>query len=341
VLTAQTVIVDATVNNYATAAIEDLSGGGTFDQSGTTYTLNLGTITQGTSVSAIDLGVLNDVSGPSDLLSGSFTESVSEAFGLTGFGPFSGLEAGQVDSDPTIILSTTDTGSFTETVTLTPHGSNASGFNQVLQQETLTVSADVATCFLAGTRIGTERGEVAVEAIGVGERVRVVLGDAAGGDGLAEVIWVGQREVDCARHPKPRQVWPVRLAAGAFGPGRPHSELFLSPDHGVFVNDVLIPIKHLINGSTIVQVKVERVTYHHIELAEHDVLLAEGLPAESFLDMRDGSKYANRAGPVWLYPDYSARMWEAFGCARLVVTGPELAAARALVARFAAPQAAA
>lgn len=102
----------------------------------------------------------------------------------------------------------------------------------------------------------------------------------------------------------------------------------------MFVNEVLIPIRHLINGSTIAQVTVDRVTYHHIELAEHDVLLAEGLPAESFLDMRDGSKYANRPGPVRLYPDYSARMWEAFGCARLVVTGPDVLAAQALLARF-------
>ena len=100
-------------------------------------------------------------------------------------------------------------------------------------------------------------------------------------------------------------------------------------------------MKHLINGSTIVQVKVDSVTYHHIELAEHDVLLAEGLPAESFLDMKDGSNYTNRAGPMRLYPDFSAWMWEAFGCARLVVTGPELAAARALVGRFATDQAAA
>jgi len=68
------------------------------------------------------------------------------------------------------------------------------------------------------------------------------------------------------------------------------------------------------------------------------VLLAQGLPAESFLDMRDGTNYANRPGPVRLYPDYSARMWEAFGCARLVVTGTELEAARALVVGFAAQQ---
>jgi T5SS/PEP-CTERM-associated repeat protein len=184
-----------------------------------------------------------------------------------------------------------------------------------------------APCFAAGTRIATERGEVAVEAIGVGERVRVLLGD-----GLAEVIWVGRRAVDCARHAQPRKVWPVRVAAGAFGAGRPHRDLFLSPDHAVYVGEVLIPVKHLINGSSITQVPVDRVTYHHLELAEHDVLLAEGLPAESFLDMRDGSNYANRAGPVRLYPDFSVRMWEAFGCARLVVTGPELAAARELVA---------
>jgi len=193
-----------------------------------------------------------------------------------------------------------------------------------------------APCFAAGTRIATERGEIAVEAIRVGERVRVLLGE-----GLAEVIWVGRRAVDCARHPKPKQVWPVRVAAGAFGEGRPHTDLFLSPDHAVYVEQVLIPVKYLINGSTIVQVKADSVTYHHIELAEHDVLLAEGLPAESFLDMRDGSNYANRPGPVRLYPDYAARMWEAFGCARMVVTGAELDAARAVVAGCAAAREAA
>jgi hypothetical protein len=76
-------------------------------------------------------------------------------------------------------------------------------------------------------------------------------------------------------------------------------------------------------------------------LGQHDVVLARGLPAESFLDLKDGSNYANRPGPIRLYPDYTARMWEAFGCARLIVTGPELAAAWALLGRFAAEQAAA
>jgi Hint domain len=109
----------------------------------------------------------------------------------------------------------------------------------------------------------------------------------------------------------------------------------LSPDHAVYVGDVLIPVKHLINDRTVRQLPVAQVTYYHLELAAHDVLLAEGLPAESFLDMKDRSNYANGPGPVRLYPDFSARMWEAFGCARLVVIGPKLTAARALVGSFA------
>jgi hypothetical protein len=193
----------------------------------------------------------------------------------------------------------------------------------------VTAAVAAAPCFRRGTRILTDRGEVAVELLRVGDRVRTLLGE-----GSAPITWIGQREVDCMRHPKPWRVWPVRVAAGAFGPGRPCGDLFLSPDHAVFVNEVLIPIRHLINNSTIVQVPVDQVADHHIELEQHDVVLAQGLPAESFLDMRDRSNYANRPGPVRLYSDFSARMWEAFGCAPLIVTGPELEAARGLIERF-------
>jgi len=202
---------------------------------------------------------------------------------------------------------------------------------------TVNVEGGVGTarCFVAGTRISTDCGEVKVEAIRIGDKVRVLLGDGPEGDGVAPVIWVGRREVDCASHPAPGKVWPVRVSAGALGPGRPHTAVFLSPDHAIHVEEVLIPVRYLINGSTIMQVPVARVTYCHLELAEHEVLLAQGLPAESFLMMKDGWKYLDRAEPVQLLPDFSARMWEAFGCARLVVTGAKLAAARALVDRYA------
>jgi T5SS/PEP-CTERM-associated repeat protein len=178
-------------------------------------------------------------------------------------------------------------------------------------------------CFMAGTRISTERGEVAVEDLREGDRVQVVLGTKA-----QPIIWIGHRTVDCSRHPKPHQVWPVRIAAGAFGPGRPYRDLYLSPDHAVHVGDVLIPAKHLINGTTITQIKQDSVTYYHVELPGHSVLLAEGLSVESYLDTGDRSNFVSGDGPIALYPDFASRVWEAEGCAPLVVTGNELAAVR-------------
>ena len=165
--------------------------------------------------------------------------------------------AGQVNGSVDVTLSLAETMS-------TPDGF---GINFML--------GDVS-CFAAGTRIGTERGEVLVEELHLGDRVLIV------GDGSSEpVVWIGHRTADCARHPKPQQVWPVRIAAHALGPGRPSRDLWLSPDHAVFVNNVLIPVKHLINGRTISQVPCDEVTYYHVELPQHSVLLAEGLPVES------------------------------------------------------------
>jgi hypothetical protein len=78
------------------------------------------------------------------------------------------------------------------------------------------------------------------------------------------------------------------------------------------------------------------VTYYHVELAEHDVLLAERLPAESYLDLGDRANFASGGGPIVLHPNLSARIWEAMGCAPLIVTGPELNAARRRVSGAAA-----
>ena len=49
----------------------------------------------------------------------------------------------------------------------------------------------------------------------------------------------------------------------------------------MFVEDVLIPIKFLANGTTLEQVDASTVTCFDIELPRHDVLLAERSPAES------------------------------------------------------------
>ena len=83
----------------------------------------------------------------------------------------------------------------------------------------------------------------------------------------------------------------------------------------------------------IAQIPVERVSYHHLELEAHNVLLAEGLPAESYLATQDWPNYADPAAAMAREP--TARNWEALGCAPLIVSGPRLTAARALLARSA------
>ncbi len=153
-------------------------------------------------------------------------------------------------------------------------------------------------------------------------------GEVGYGDATLPVHWIGHRRVDCRQHPKPRTVWPVRIAAEAFGPGRPARDLLLSPDHALFVDGVLIPVKHLINGTSVVQVPVDTITYYHVELSRHDVLLAEGLAAESYLETGGRRMFANGGGPIALHPDFAARVWDAEACAPLIVTGPELERAR-------------
>ena len=189
----------------------------------------------------------------------------------------------------------------------------------------------VTPCLVAGTRIATERGEVAVEDLRTGDRVFVVTG------GSEPVIWIGRRSIDCTRHPAPRKVWPVCIAVHAFGVGRPARDLWLSPDHAVFVHDVLIPVKYLLHGSAIAQVPRRLVTYYHVELPRHAILAAEEMPVKSYLDTGDRSQFANSSA-IALHPDFSSRQWEAVGCAPLVVAGPTIEAVRRQVRAMAEMQ---
>ena len=63
----------------------------------------------------------------------------------------------------------------------------------------------------------------------------------------------------------------------------------------MFVDGVLIPIRHLVNGRSIREQPVEAVTYWHVELDRHDIMLAEGLPCESYLDTGNRAAFANGA----------------------------------------------
>ena len=95
------------------------------------------------------------------------------------------------------------------------------------------------------------------------------------------------------------------------------------------VNDVLIPARHLINGVSIRQVAVDEITYYHIETRCHEIILAEGLPVESYLDVSDRRAFEDGNAIRLPDPDYMNRVREAHGCAPLVLMGTALEAVRA------------
>jgi len=188
-----------------------------------------------------------------------------------------------------------------------------------------TVGADSvqeAACFAQGTRILTQRGNIPIEQLTTDDDVRTAEGS------FARVQWLGYRRLDGRRHPRPWDVAPVRISADAFAPGQPAQPVMLSPDHAVGIDGVLIPIRYLLNGKTIRQLPAADITYWHVELAHHALILAEGLPCESYLDTGNRGAFENAGTPTALHPDFAARIWHDQACARLVHDGAELEAAR-------------
>ena len=216
-----------------------------------------------------------------------------------------------------VITDNTLYGDNTENVQL---AANSEIFLNQSTDDTVSGNVDPA-CYCRGTRIFTARGEIAVEHLAVGDCAETVSGR------LRPIRWIGHRRVDISRHPEPLAVYPVRVSAGAFGEGLPRRDLWLSPGHSVLFEGVLIPISKLLNGVSVAQVERESVEYWHIELDEHDVLLADGLPAESYLDCGNRSGFANGGAFIDAHPDFRPKQWQET-CLPIALQGPEILGAR-------------
>jgi hypothetical protein len=147
------------------------------------------------------------------------------------------------------------------------------------------ISYDAATgdyylnvgCFLPGTMIASPFGEVAVEHLHPGDLVMTASG------AVKTVAWVRSDTLDTRALADAELYAPVCIAKDAIAPGKPARDLWLTPDHAILAGGALIPVKLLVNGGSIRQQPVAEYRFFHIELAKHDLLLAEGLEAESYL----------------------------------------------------------
>ncbi|WP_246565029.1 Hint domain-containing protein [Ancylobacter sonchi] len=140
-------------------------------------------------------------------------------------------------------------------------------------------AASFVVCFLAGTMIATPSGEVAIEALKSGDLVLTTSGEAR------PVRWLARQTVSTVFFNR-LTVLPIRVCAGALAENQPVRDLFVSADHALELDGILIQAGALVNGTTILRHTdvPQTFVYYHIELEDHSLILAEGVPAETFVD---------------------------------------------------------
>ncbi len=159
-------------------------------------------------------------------------------------------------------------------------------------------------CFLTGTLILTEKGEIAVENLKIADIVYTADGK------LEPIKWIGRQTIEPTRVKNPLRGYPILVKAGALGDNLPHRDLYVSPDHSLFIEGLLINAGALVNDISILKTEpTETFTYYHVELENHALLLAEGAAAESYLPQKENrDQYDNAAEYEELYPHGSNLM---------------------------------
>ena len=196
-----------------------------------------------------------------------------------------------------------------------------------LNMSQITLTSVGTPCYCPGTLIETERGEVRIEELAIGDRLRTVGGQ------LRDLKWIGRRSYDGRFVAGRKDILPVTFEAGSLGGGLPKRVLTVSPLHAMYVDGKLIPAGCLVNGEGITQARsAETISYLHLELETHDVIFAEGAPSETFID--DGSRgmFLNAHEYAGLYPDAVAE--PPLYCAPRLESGEELEEIRQRLRRF-------
>jgi hypothetical protein len=137
---------------------------------------------------------------------------------------------------------------------------------------------------LRGTTIQTANGARKVEDLAVGDLLPTLFG------GQRPVHWIARYPFRKADPSKPwvKTVLPVRVAQSALATGLPRADLYLTREHALFIDGVLIPVGNLINGRTIKLFEARELAeleFFNIKLESHDVIYAEGAAVETLLEV--------------------------------------------------------
>lgn len=143
-------------------------------------------------------------------------------------------------------------------------------------------------CFGPGVRIQTDMGPVPIERIAAGDRV------LTRDNGYQPVLDISRSRFAGARVASERALQPVIIPRAAFGAGQPAQDVVLSRQHRVLivspavalhfgVDEALAPAHAVAPpGANSLPWRGD-ITYHHLLFARHEIVLANGLWAESLL----------------------------------------------------------
>lgn len=163
--------------------------------------------------------------------------------------------------------------------------------NGACQLNLLPIDPEEPVCFCAGTDIATPSGLRPVETLCPGDCILTEDGR------YVQIAWVGISNYSATELARAPSLSPVRIPADAFGPGLPVRDLDLSPQHRIVVEGAacellfgihraFVVARHLL-GTIAHTPEIEGgVQYVHLLLENHEILVGNGLPSESFQPAR-------------------------------------------------------
>ena len=281
---------------------------GTINGLGSQYT-GIGTVT-------IDAGASWDVAGTKAAFAGTTIAGFNshDRLDLTDL-TFNGSDSATVNGSNQLVIA--DAGGY---VTIQMDGGVSGQTFQLLNDghgHTFAEETDYTPCYLKGTRIRTPDGDRPVEDLRIGDRVMTLDGEAL------PLKWIGRRSYRDWLAVGNADAQPILFKMGSISNGVPARDLYVSPEHAMLLDGVLVPACHLVNGVSVVKMEgMEEIDYFHLEFDRHVVIFAEDAPAESFVDDDSRMLFHNAEEFRRLYPGEPSRRVEF--CAPRIEAGPAL-----------------